>query len=64
MPRTYQHPRGEITFLEGVYDTSPLFEAGDLPELTVSEPRPKAAKLAAVDVAEPFDDPEEKAAVK
>lgn len=61
---SHQHPLGEITFREGVYATSPLFDAGDLPELTVSEPSPKAAKLAAVDVAAPFEEPEEKAAVK
>lgn len=39
-------------------------EAGERPELTVSDPKPKAAKLAAVEVAEPFDEPEEKAAVR
>ena len=53
-----------MTFLEGVYAMSPLFDAGDRPELTVSDPRPNAAKLAAVDVAEPFEEPDEKAAVK
>ena len=32
-------------------------DAGERPELTVSEPRPNAAKLAAVDVPDPFDEP-------
>ena len=62
--RTYQTPRGDITHREGVYATRPLFDAGDLPELTVSEPRPNAAKLAAVDVPEPLDEPDENAAVR
>jgi hypothetical protein len=47
-----------------VYATSELFDAGDLPEETVSVPRLKAAKLAAVAVAEPFDEPDAYAAVK
>jgi hypothetical protein len=47
-----------------VYATNALFEAGERPELTVSEPNPNAAKLAAVDVAAPFDEPEENAAVR
>jgi len=38
--------------------------AGDRPEDTVSLPSPNAAKLAAVDVAEPLLDPDEKAAVR
>ena len=37
-------PRGDITHREGVYAISALFDAGDRPELTVSEPSPKAAK--------------------
>jgi len=41
-----------------------LFEAGERPELTVSLPKPNAAKLAAVDVPEPFEEPLLKAAVK
>jgi len=53
-----------MTVRDGVYATSPLFDAGDRPELTVSDPRPKAAKLAAVEVAEPFDEPDENAAVR
>ena len=69
-----------MTHREGVYATSALFEAGDRPELTVSEPNPKAAKLAAVlvlancisvtiivipvDVPDPFDEPELNAAVR
>ena len=43
---------------------SALFDAGERPELTVSEPKPKAAKLAAVEVADPLEEPEEKAAVR
>jgi hypothetical protein len=38
--------------------------AGDLPLETVSDPIAKTAILAAVDVAAPFEDPDEKAAVK
>lgn len=53
-----------MTQREGVYAMRALFDAGDRPELTVSDPRPNAAKLAAVDVPEPFDDPDENAAVK
>ena len=56
-------PRGEITHRDGVYAMRALFEAGDRPELTVSEPSPKAAKLAAVEVPAPFDEPDENAAV-
>jgi hypothetical protein len=41
-----------------------LFDAGERPELTVSEPNPKAAKLAAVDVPDPFDEPLLNAAVR
>lgn len=41
-----------------------LLDAGDRPELTVSEPSPNAAKLAAVEVPAPFDEPELNAAVK
>jgi hypothetical protein len=50
--------------LEGVYATRALLDAGDLPDETVSDAMPKATKLAAVEVATPFDDPEEKAAVR
>ncbi len=60
----HQTPRGDMTVLDGVYATRPLFEAGERPELTVSEPRPKAAKLAAVEVAEPFEEPLLNAAVR
>jgi hypothetical protein len=49
---------------EGVYATSPLFDAGDRPEEMVSSPMPNTPKLAAVAVAEPFDEPEAKAAVR
>lgn len=59
-----QTPRGEMTSREPVYAISALFEAGERPELTVSDPSPKAAKLAAVDVADPLDEPDEKAAVR
>lgn len=38
--------------------------AGLRPELTVSLPRPNTAMLLASDVAAPFDDPDEKAAVR
>ena len=47
---TYQIPRGDMTVRDGVYAIRALFEAGERPELTVSDPRPNAAKLAAVDV--------------
>jgi hypothetical protein len=39
-------------------------EAGDLPEETVSLPSPNAANEAVVEVADPFEDPEAKAAVR
>jgi hypothetical protein len=41
-----------------------LLEAGARPDDQVSSARPKAAKLAAVAVPEPLDDPEPKAAVR
>ena len=41
-----------------------LLDAGERPELTVSDPSPNAAKLAAVDVPEPFEEPELNAAVR
>jgi hypothetical protein len=50
--------------LEGVYATKPLFEAGDRPEEMVSSPIPNTPKLAAVAVADPFEDREAKAAVR
>jgi hypothetical protein len=40
-----------------------LFEAGALPDDQVSSPRPNAAKLAAVAVPEPFEDPDPNADV-
>ena len=49
---------------DGVYATSALFEAGDLPEDTVSPPMPKAANEAAVDAPLPFDEPEPNAAAR
>ena len=57
-------PRGEMTVRDGVYATKALFDAGERPDETVSEPRPNAAKLAAVDVADPLEEPEEKAAAR
>lgn len=53
-----------MTVRDGVYATKALFEAGDLPDDTVSLPRLNAAKDAAVEVAEPLDDPDENAAVR
>jgi len=41
-----------------------LFEAGPRPLDHVSSPRPNAAKLAAVAVPEPFDEPDAKGAVR
>jgi hypothetical protein len=41
-----------------------LFEAGDLPLDQVSSAKPKAAKLAAVAVPDPLEEPEAKAAVR
>lgn len=49
---------------DGVYATSPLFDAGDRPEEMVSSPMPNVPKLEAVAVAEPFDEPEANAAVR
>jgi len=54
----------DIRPLDGVYATSPLFDAGDRPLEIVSSPIPKRPKLAAVAVAEPLEDPEAKAAVR
>jgi hypothetical protein len=59
-----QLPRIEMSPLDGVYATRPLFEAGDLPEEIVSSPIPKTPKLAAVAVADPFEEPDAKAAVR
>jgi hypothetical protein len=55
-------PRHDSTPLLGVYATSPFALAGDLPELTVSDPIPNTPMLAATDTAAPLDDPDEKAA--
>jgi hypothetical protein len=41
-----------------------LFDAGARPDDHVSSPKPNAAKLAAVAVPDPFDDPDPKAAVR
>lgn len=59
-----QFPLIDIIPRDGVYATSPLFDAGDRPEETVSSAMPNAAKLAAVAVAEPFEDPDANAAVR
>jgi hypothetical protein len=44
--------------------TRALFEAGDLPEDTVSSPIPKALSDAAVETAEPLEEPDQKAAAR
>lgn len=59
-----QLPRMEMSPLEGVYASRPLFEAGDQPEEMVSSPIPNTPKLASVAVADPLEDPEAKAAVR
>jgi hypothetical protein len=59
-----QFPLIEIKPRDGVYATRPLFEAGDRPDEIVSSPMPNSPKLDAVAVADPFDDPEAKAAVR
>nr|BFF10476.1 hypothetical protein GCM10025699_17790 [Microbacterium flavescens] len=59
-----QLPRTEITPRDGVYAHRPLLDAGPRPLDHVSSPSPKAAKLAAVAVPEPLDDPEAKGAVR
>src|SRR5690606_40567818 len=57
-----QLPRTEMTPRDGVYATSALLDAGARPDDQVSSPNPNAAKLAAVAVPEPFDEPEANAA--
>ena len=59
-----QLPRTEMTPREGVYAHSALFDAGPRPLDQVSSPSPNAAKLAAVAVPEPFDEPDAKGAVR
>jgi hypothetical protein len=59
-----QFPRTEMTPRDGVYAHRALLDAGARPEDQVSSPSPKAAKLAAVAVPEPLDEPEAKAAVR
>jgi hypothetical protein len=59
-----QLPRTEITPRLGVYAHRALLEAGARPLDHVSSPNPKAAKLAAVAVPDPFEEPDAKAAVK
>ena len=58
-----QLPRTEMMPRDGVYAHSALFDAGPRPLDQVSSPRPKAAKLAAVAVPEPFDEPDPNGAV-
>ena len=53
-----QLPRTEMTPRDGVYAHSALFDAGARPLDHVSSPSPNAAKLAAVAVPDPFDEPE------
>lgn len=58
-------PHGnETTGGSTVYATSPLFDARDRPEEMASSPMPNAPKLAAVAVAEPFNEAEAKAVVR
>ena len=59
-----QFPRTEITPREGVYAHSALQDAGARPLDHVSSPNPNAAKLAAVAVPDPFEDPEANALVR
>ena len=59
-----QLPRTEIMPRDGVYAVRALCEAGARPDDQVSSPSPNAAKLAAVAVPDPFDDPEPKAEVR
>jgi hypothetical protein len=47
-----------MTPRDGVYAHRALFDAGDRPDDHVSSARPKAAKLAAVAVPEPLDEPD------
>src|SRR4051812_3609598 len=58
-----QFPRTEMTPRDGVYAHNALFDAGARPLDHVSSPSPKAAKLAAVAVPDPFDEPDPNAAV-
>ena len=59
-----QFPRTEITPRDGVYAHNALLVAGARPLDQVSSPSPKAAKLAAVAVPEPLDEPDPNAAVR
>jgi hypothetical protein len=59
-----QLPRTEITPRDGVYAHRALFVAGARPLDQVSSPSPNAAKLAAVAVPEPFEEPEPNAEVR
>ena len=59
-----QLPRTEITPRDGVYAHSALLVAGPRPLDHVSSPSPNAAKLAAVAVPDPFEDPDANGAVR
>jgi hypothetical protein len=59
-----QLPRVERSPRDGVYAQSALHDAGARPLDHVSSPRPNAAKLAAVAVPDPFDEPEANAEVR
>jgi hypothetical protein len=57
-------PRVEMTPRDGVYAHRALFDAGALPDDHVSSPMPKAQNDAAVEVPDPFDEPDPNAAVR
>jgi hypothetical protein len=59
-----QLPRVEMTPRDGVYAQRALCEAGPRPLDQVSSPRPNAAKLAAVAVPDPLEEPDAKGAVR
>src|SRR6185312_14229048 len=59
-----QLPRVEIIPRDGVYAHRALFDAGARPLDHVSSASPNAAKLAAVAVPDPFDEPEPSADVR
>lgn len=59
-----QFPLIDIQARDGVYATKALFDAEERPDDTVSSPMPEDANEAAVDTADPLDEPEAKAAAK
>ena len=59
-----QLPRVEMRPRDGVYAHNALHDAGERPLDHVSSPNPNAAKLAAVAVPEPFDEPDAHAEVR